>query len=117
MGVDYTSGVLYGTFAREGTAAHKKLESIIETADSAEADVEGVDLAFVHRHGNSWTGDFCYAIECRGSSSLTTRDSGITGPIAVSEGAPDAIRQAIASLGLQEGDLGPIGHYLYTDVW
>lgn len=116
MGVDYTSGAFFGTFAIPGSKAEAALKALQdeETGDFLFEMVPGIHVG---RHGNSWSGDFCYAIEKDGGESFTTRSGGHSGPLVYQEADEASVKRAIASLGCDESDFEPIGFYLYLDVW
>lgn len=115
MGVDYTSGAFFGTFAIQDSVAHKELERRYAESDG-EIKIDLVPGVSVARHGNSYSGDFCYAIKQSGSA-FVSRGGGHSGPFEIQDARPEAIKDSIANLGLNVEDFEPIGFYLYLDVW
>jgi hypothetical protein len=117
MGIDYTAGVFFGTFAKDGSAASKKIEAVLNEAEDEARAVDGAPDVTVRRHGNSWTGEFTYAIHHGETHTLTTRGAGHAGPFAPMTGKEQDIREAMARLGVTPEDFEPIGHYAFQDVW
>ena len=106
--------MFFGTFAKSGSAAADALKALQNEA-SGEFEFDKVDGVFVTQHGNAWSGDFAYAIAQAGSAFTT--HGGHSKAVAVGDAKPDAIKAAIATLGLSVDDFEPIGFYLYLDVW
>jgi hypothetical protein len=115
VGIDYTFGAFFGAFAKEGSAAHEALEKMWLDGDGEiRLDREGVGAS---RHGNSWSGDFCYAIKQTPSIAFTSRSGGHSKAFALEDARPQLIIDTIAALGLNIEDFEPIGFYVYLDVW
>ena len=115
VGIDYTSGAFFGAFAKEGSAAHVALEKLWLDGDGEiRLDREGVGAS---KHGNSWSGDFCYAIKQTPSIAFTSRSGGHSKAFALEDARPQSIVDTIATLGLSIEDFEPIGFYVYLDVW
>jgi len=116
MGVDYTSGAFFGTFAIPGSKAESVIKAL-QDAETGDFEFDKVPGVGIGRHGNSWSGDFCYAFQKSGGESFTSRSGGHSGPLVYQEADEASIKSAIASLGCDESDFEPIGFYLYLDVW
>lgn len=116
MGVDYTSGAFFGTFAIPGSKAEAAIKAL-RSKESGCLEFDKVPGVSVGQHGNSWSGEFCYSIEKDGGESFTTRSGGHSGPLVYQEADEASVKSAIALLGCDESDFEPIGFYLYLDVW
>jgi hypothetical protein len=116
VGVDYTSGGFFGTFAKDGSAAADVLGKLYRDAEG-DPTFDAVPNITLSQHGNAYSGEHAYSIQQRGEVSFTTRAGGHSAPMTLTDARPEAIRESIAALGLNESDFEPIGFYLYLDVW
>lgn len=117
MGVDYSSGVMFGAFVKGGGARLAVAAIYDEKSDGDPVLIAGAEPAALHRHGNSWSGEHWYSIEIGPAIEMCSRGGGHAGPFAVPAADEEAIRKAIDVLGLKPDEHTKIGHYVYMDVW
>jgi len=119
MGIDYSTGAMFGAFAKKGTEAEEKLAQMV--VDSLEADGDSAvalpNGAVVCRTGNAWSGEYFYSIRVGASHSFTSRGGGYSGPFSPPEDGASKINDAIAVLGLSPAEFTGVGHYLTLDVF
>jgi hypothetical protein len=116
MGVDYTSGAFFGTFAKSGSVAEQRLQGLRDD-ESGEFVFDQVPGVSVGQHGNAWSGKYEYAIKQTGGAAFASRSGGHSQPFKLSDAKPELIIEAMGRLGLSQDDFEPIGFYLYLDVW
>lgn len=116
MGIDYTSGIFFGTFAKDGTPAHRQLRKLYEEEED-EVSIEAVRTAFICRHGNSIAGAYRFAVRVGDGHSFSSRGSGQRGPFTIDPGSSADVVAAIKALDLSPEDFEGVGFWVYQDVW
>ena len=114
MGIDYTAGLTYGTFAKDGSTAARTIEGMLEESGDSKVEIDGgVSLT---RVGNGLAGRYFFGIET-GSVSFTSRGGGYGSLVDVPPSDRAMILAAIGALGFSELDFEPIGYRATLDVW
>jgi hypothetical protein len=115
MGVDRTAGLMFGAFAKPGSAAESALKAFCNH-DNGEFMFDAIDGVCACRHGDAYSGDYAYALTST-DRPPTAGDGGHSGPIETPIGGRALIERAIAELRCDASDFEPIAFYLYLDIW